>query len=223
MTTENPTTPAATTPAPAPAAPPVDVAKLTADITKQVTENANKFAEEQSTKLVTQKLAAIGKALSGEPATPQDTNRTVLETFVADPLKALHTVQQGATQKAVQIINDQLAVKAVQNEVASKYVGDYPEFMTSKVKIKTVEKLADDYANAGMDYKEALDKAFQETIKDLDLKSVSKAQESNAVRMVALPGGGGYSPQPTTFDAKKSESDFFSGMKAKMNSFRDKK
>lgn len=219
MTTESkPASPEAT-PA-APAAPAIDVAALTADITQKVTASVSKTAEEKATAIAAQKLAVIGKALSGEQA--PDTRKIVLETFVDDPLKALHTVRESAKNEAVKEIRQELAYKDTQVAVSSKFMPEYPELKATN-KLRMVEKIADDYVAQGKPYNEALELGFQETIKEFGLKSVSEAQRNSAVRGVGLPTGGGFASQTEQASPEKVQSDFLAGMQARARSFRTRK
>ena len=209
----------ATTPA-APTQPIIDIAKITADAVSQATAKAEKIADEKATKVAAQKLEMIGKALTGDKGA--DMNEVILKTFVADPLKAFHTVKEAAKKEALDQVRSDNQIADLQRAVASPFLSEYPE-LNSPNKLALVERLADQYEASGTSYADALKKGFEETVKEFGLKSVSEAHRTGAAYNTGLPGGGGFIPGAPQHDEAKSQSNFMTNMKNKMNSFRVKK
>ncbi len=206
--------------APAPVQPAIDVNKIVADATKAATDAATKTAEQSASKIAAQKLEMIGRALTGEK--PQDQSEMVLEKFVKDPLRALHTVKEQAKAEIREENAQQETLKETQRVVVMPFLNEYPE-LQSKTKLALVEKLAEDKQRTGMSYSDALKAACDETVKEFGLKSVSEAQRNGDARFAGLPGGGGYAPSAPKYDEAKSNDTFLSGMKARANSFRNKR
>ncbi len=219
MTTNGPDTNTPQSSAPTkdtpPPAPTVDVDK----ITKDATAAAVKVAEEQTTKLVGEKLRRFGAQLSGDGADP---NAQVMSEFLKDPLNVLKSVKEVAKSEIREEHQRQAAHKEVQRAVATPFISDYPEINNPK-KLAMVEKLAEDYTADGMSYADALKKGFEETVKEFGLKSVSEKQKEDSINHAGLPGGGGISPVNQRHDEVKSQSDFLTAMKAKAQAVRLKK
>lgn len=213
MTTEAPTTPAA-----APATPQViDVQAITNQAVEAATKAASGMAEKKATEIAAKRIQEIGRAMSGDGAV--NPTQTALETFVADPLKTMHSLKE-ITKKEIreeqQRIND---YQATQRNSVQPFINDYPELNSPK-KLALVEKLADQHAASGLSYADALKKGCEEAIKEFGLKSVSEAEKAGNVANVALPHGGGFRSGTPSISQEKSTSDFMTGMKSRLVSFR---
>lgn len=220
MTTAQTETPPAAkteTPASPPAPAQVDPATRAA-IVKEATEAATKTAQEQGVKIAAEKLKQIGQALTGETAPAPE--KQLLETFVANPLKTLHSLKE-VTKSEIREEQRQIeAQRATQLNAVQPFINEYPE-LNAPNKLALVEKIAEDHQRAGMTYADALKKGCEEAVKEFNLKSVSEIQASGNYA-AGLPGGGGVRPPVSKFSEEKSQSDFINGMKARVTSFRKK-
>lgn len=216
MTTEV-TTPAAT---PAPAPQTVDIKAIASEAARAAQEAMAPMIEKQASKAAADKLAIIGKALSGESDKPAVD--PVLRSFIENPAGTLHSLKE-ITKREVQAEQSEktAADKKIYNAV-SPFVNEYPELNTDK-KLKAVERFAQDNVAAGMTVEQAYKTACEDAVKEFNLKSVSEAQRNNAAGRVGLPHGGGVGSNAPQFDEGKSSTDFIAGMKSRMTSFRTRK
>lgn len=200
--------------------PAVDAAQITKDATDSATKAAVKAAQDEATKVAVQKLEMIGKALVGDEGAGQ--NETILRGFVNDPVRTLATVKEAAKKEIREEMAQRDQFLTTQKTVATPFLQEFPEVNTPN-RLAMVEKLTENYEAQGKPYAEALKLGFEETVKELKLTSVSEAQRTGAALNVGLPGGGGVVPGYQKHDEAKSNADFLSGMKAKMNSQRVRK
>jgi hypothetical protein len=214
MTDATSTTPATTTTA---AAPTIDVAAIAQQAAAAAAAEAGKIMEQKAKDVAAATRAEIARSISGEKE-PSQQNQ-VLERFVQDPVKFAQTIKDVAKREMREEAAAERQLADVQRSVLQPLVSEYPE-LNSEVKLDLVEKRTERYERSGISYPEALKKAAEETVKEFGLKSVSEAQRESGYRAAGLPGGGGFSPGAPTFDPAKSEKDFFSGMKERMNAQR---
>lgn len=201
----------------APAAPQVDIQA----IANAAAEAAGRVADERATKIANEKLQHIARAITGEPQ--KSTRDQYLEALVDDPGRVL-SAQRDLIKREIRAEDAHVeTVKRTQLAVVQPFINEYPE-LQAPIKLKTIEKLADEYENpaAGVSYAQALERACKETVKEYGLKSVSEAHRSGSYSY-GLPGGGGVSPGAPKFDESKSSSDFVQAQRARMHSFRNKR
>lgn len=218
MTTEQ-TTPQETKPVEAPKAPEVNVDVIVQKATEEATKAAEKIANKKAMEIANERLSKAASVLKGEPERSADDQ--VLEVFTKDPLKTLHTLKE-ITKKE---LRDELAAdterKQVEFNTVNPFIKEYPELNSPK-KLALVERLADEYVSKGQSREQALKTACQETISEFGLKSVSE-QERQEGYSAGLPSGGGFRQPATKFSEEKSQQDFLSGMRNRMQGYRTKK
>lgn len=216
--TDTPVTPAAT-PSPA-AAPAPDTNAIVERAASAAAEAAMKMVDSKASEIATKKLQEIGRAMANEPK--PDPTKQFLEGFVSDPAKAFHAVKE-ITKRELREENQAAEnIRATQRNVIGPIINEYPE-LNNPTRLKFVEKLADDYKQAGMSYDAALEKAGKETVKELGLKSVSEAQRSGSYGYAGLPGGGGFNPGAPRHDEQKSQSSFLQSMRERAAAVRLKR
>lgn len=202
-----------------PAAPQVDISALVAKAAEAATKAASEAAERKATEIAAKRIQDIGRAMVGEPQA--DPGKQFLETFVADPVRSLHSLKEITKRELKEEMAEKEKVAKTQVDSVGPFIKEYPELNSPK-KLAMVEALANQQQALGLSYGEALKKACEETVKEFGLKSVSEAERDGSYAHVALPGGGGYRPGAPKQNEEKSQTDFLSGMRSKMSSFRKK-
>ena len=201
--------------------PKVDIEAITknaVDIaTKAATDTAHKVAQQ----ITSDRMKQAASILTGEPqVSPQN---QVLEQFVADPLKALHTVKEMAKSEVKRELKEETdsrnRVVETQRKIGMPFINEYPE-VNQPNRMALVEKLTDQHLAAGKPYEEALKAGFEDTIKEFNITSVSEAQKNG--QRHGLPSGGGMGFGAPRQNEEKAQTDFVSGMRSKMTSFRKK-
>ena len=206
--------------APAPQVDADALAKHVAEVaTKVATEISEKRAGEKATEIAASRLKEIGQALTGEKA--PDPSETFLKSFVTNPLQAFHSVKEITKNELREEQKQAEAVAKVQRDAVTPFISEYPELNSPK-KLAMVEKLAEQYQASGMDYADALKKGCEETVSEFQLKSVSDEERNSNYSSTGLPTGGSVRQGKPSWNDEKSQSDFLSGMKSKMSSFRKK-
>ncbi len=211
-------------PQPAPT-PVVDAAAIAKQAAAQVQAEIAKTHNELSQK-TDQRLKAAARVLSGEPEAPN--GDAILEGLLKDPVKTLRTVADVSKREAKEEIRAERAqedaIIRTEREVVGPMLKEYPGLKTES-NSAAVEMIARRLASSGVSYAEALKTACEKVVKDNNLKSVADAQREGDANRTSLPGsGGGYfgggAPQR---DEGKSVSDFMSNLKARQQSFKQKK
>jgi hypothetical protein len=219
MSDQNPAAPAA--PTPAPAAPAVDAAAIAQQAADMVRAEVAKVTADVTAK-ADAKLKHAARVLSGEPEATS--TEDILETFLKDPVKTLHTVKEVAKREMREEQEQQDQKIRTERAVVGPMLNQYPGLKTD-ANSAAVEMIAGRLSKSGMSYAEALKAACEKVIKDNDLKSVSDAQRNGDANFAALPGSGGGSagggaPQR---DEGKNAQDFITSMKNRVSSFKTRK
>lgn len=208
-------TAAAVTPPPA-----VDVAALAKAAADAATAAVTKTIEEKASKVATDKLEAIGRALTGQDK--PDHGQQALESFVKDPLKSLHTVKEITKQELREEMQVEQNFRNIQASVAKPFLENYPEINTP-TKLALVEALTIQAQKAGDSYDVALKKGFEGAIKEFKVESVSEAIKNGNYQQGGLPHGGGFVPGAPKYSEEKSNADFLTGMKQRAAAIRTRK
>lgn len=204
------------------AAPQIDHQALINSTAKAAADAAGALIEKKSAEIANAKLKEFGKQLAGEPQ--EDPKERFLKELVNDPGRVLGAVKDSAKREAKSEIREEdsrnQAVKNVQREVVGKAIEEYPELKQGH-KLSLLEKLAEDYEGQGKSYRDALDLATKDVVKEFGLKSVSEEQRAGNYAY-GVPGGGGHSPGSPVKNEAQSNSDFLSAMRARAASVRKK-
>lgn len=200
---------------------PEAMAQMEERATKSATEAARKAAEEAAN----EKLKKVFKELSGEEEKPSVPQRTV--DLLKDPDTTLSEVEERAVEKAVERIekrkaeSEALAKKA--QEIAKPFFDEVPAISKhlDYVDAIAVRKMQMEKK----DFETATKEAFQEAVEKLGLPKVTEEERRAAARRAAIPGmsGVGNPPAEKEFDNEKSTKDFISGLRAKSQSFKERK
>lgn len=210
-----------TTTTPPAAQPQMDMSAVVKSAADAATKAATETAERIAQKITGDRMKQAASILNGEPTvTPQ---QQTLEQFVSDPLKALHTVKEMAKREMKQEMEEENGrrnqVVDTQRKVGVPFIQEYPE-VNQPNRMALVEKLTDKHLAAGLPYEQALEKGFKETIAEFKIQSVTEAQKSGNYH--GLPNGGGVSAGAPKHNEEKAQTDFVSGMRSRLSSFRKK-
>jgi hypothetical protein len=212
---------------PADTNPPAEQAFNPAEIVKQVTDAATAAATriaDERVKAVTDSTSARMKQaadiLSGTPA--KDPTEQILAGFVEDPIKFARTISKAAEDNIRRELKKEKQVEDTARAVIDPFIAEYPQLREGK-KSALIEKFAEQNEAAGMSYADALKKATEDTIKEFGLTKVSEAQRTQQGFYAGLPGGGGMGGGAPARDEAKTQTDFISGMRSRLSSFRNKK
>lgn len=201
---------------------PFDPKALAEQVSKVAVEAATKIAEDRAAAVAKDSADKLAKAAAILTGTPEvDKNEQILQGFIKDPVKFAKTIHESAVNTVMSTMAKNKATEQQQMDAIGPFIREYPELRGNKLKL--VEKLAEEKEKGGMAYGDALKEAAAETVKEFKMEKVSEAQRNSAAFYAGLPGGGGMGSGVPVRDEGKAQTDFISGMKARLSSFRVRK
>lgn len=190
------------TPAQPAAIPQVNVEEIVAKVTEAALAKTNELATQKAEEISSQRLREVGRQLTGEQPVSRDVE--VLRNLAERPTDFFQGLYNQTNLSTKAIVEQALA----EREVTEKFTREYPELQASS-KAKIVSALAKDKVASGVNPKKALEEAFNETVKEFDLKSVSNQQREAALSHGVVGGFAG-----VTEGARKKREEIVSSGKA---------